>query len=123
MDKFRFNNKLLKERRKELRVNQTEAEGKLWEKLCNRKLNGFKFYRQYSIGGYIIDFYCPKIRIGIELDGNQHQEKGAKLYDKNRERELEAHNIRIVRFWNSEVENYIEKVLEKISQEINNSYT
>jgi very-short-patch-repair endonuclease len=122
MDKFLFNNKSLKERRKELRANQTLAEEKLWEFISNRKLNGFKFYRQYSIGGYILDFYCPKIRLGVELDGSGHKEKEMAIFDKERTRELEASNIRILRFWNSEVMNNVEMVLEKISQKINETF-
>ncbi len=118
MDKFRFNNKLLKDRRKELRVNQTEAEKKLWELIRGRRFNGLKFYRQYSVGGYILDFYCPKIRTGVELDGSQHIKDKTVLYDKDREKYLQASNIHIIRFWNSEVINSIELVLEKISSEI-----
>jgi len=71
-EKFRFNIKSLKDRRRELRSNQTEFEKILWTSLRGRKLNGFKFHRQYSIGPYIVDFYCPFIRLAIEIDGGHH---------------------------------------------------
>lgn len=115
MYKYRFNNKLLKNRRRELRINQTEAEGKLWEFIRSRKLNGFKFYRQFSIGGHVLDFYCPKIRLGIELDGNLHVEKEKILYDEDRTRILQSSNIQIIRFWNNDVLDNIETVLGKIN--------
>lgn len=114
VDKFIFNNKSLKNRRKELRTNQTDAEEKLWLFLKNKEFQGLKFFRQYSVGGYILDFYCPKLRIGVELDGSQHNKKEIKDYDKNRERILQASNIKIIRFWNDEVMRDVEKVLEKI---------
>jgi very-short-patch-repair endonuclease len=118
MYKFQFNNQSLKNRRRELRVNQTDAEKKLWEFLRNRKLGGFKFNRQHSIGPYILDFYCPKARIGIELDGSIHTENESILYDKNRESVLQTSNVKMIRFWNDEVENDMEEVLEKILFEI-----
>ncbi|MFH0804273.1 MAG: endonuclease domain-containing protein [Candidatus Zambryskibacteria bacterium] len=120
MNKFIFNNKTLKGRRKELRAKQTEAEEKLWLFLRNKEFHGLKFFRQYGVSGYILDFYCPKIRLGIELDGSQHIEKETMLYDKDRERILQASNIKIIRFWNSEVMNNTEVMLEKIRLEINN---
>jgi len=118
MYKFLFNNQSLKNRRRELRANQTNAEKKLWEFLRNKELDGFKFNRQHSIGPYILDFYCPEFRFGIELDGNQHNENESKIYDKDREKILQASNIKVIRFWNGEVENNIDKVLEKILFEI-----
>ncbi|MEK7669336.1 MAG: endonuclease domain-containing protein [Patescibacteria group bacterium] len=118
MYKFQFNNQSLKNRRGELRANQTDAEKKLWEYLRGRRLQGLKFHRQFSIGAYILDFYCPKFRFGIELDGSQHKENEIVLYDKDRERILKASNIKVVRFWNNDVENNIDRVLEKILKEI-----
>ncbi|MFH0803990.1 MAG: DUF559 domain-containing protein [Candidatus Zambryskibacteria bacterium] len=122
MYKYLFNNQSLKSRRRELRKNQTEAEKILWECLRGKRLNGFKFYRQFSVGPYILDFYCPKMRFGIELDGDSHSENEARLYDTNREKILLESNIRIIRFWNGEVVSDIEKVLGKISEKINGSF-
>jgi very-short-patch-repair endonuclease len=112
-NKFLYQNKTLKERRKELRNNQTEVEKMLWSKLKNSQL-GFKFTRQYSAGPYILDFYCPKLRLGIELDGSVHLGEEAGAYDKDREQYLKSIDIAIIRFWNSEVESDAEMVLNKI---------
>lgn len=114
------NRSSLKARRKELRRNQTESEKVLWQKLRNRQINGLKFFRQYSVGGYILDFYCPEIYLGIELDGGQHMNQANKKYDQQRTFYLEANNIRVLRFWNNKVfenlEGVLMKVLSKVSQ-------
>ncbi len=89
-----------KGRRKELRRNATPQEITLWKYLRRSNL-GFKFQRQYSIGPYIADFYCSKKRLVIELDGSQHLD--AKEYDKERSDYLRNCEIRVLRFWNSEV--------------------
>ena len=110
---FLRNDPKLKFRRKELRHNKTKEEKFLWASLRRKNL-GYKFTRQYSIGPYILDFYCPKIRLAVELDGAVHSDKDSKLYDKEREKYLNSVNIKVIRFWNSEVEENIEKVLERI---------
>jgi very-short-patch-repair endonuclease len=101
--------------RRKLRRDSTPQEKMLWDCLRNNLL-GVKFKRQYSVGGYIIDFYCPLKRIGIELDGSQHLEN--KKYDKERTRVFSDLNIKVVRFWNSEVEKNIDGVLKKIRVEL-----
>lgn len=117
-ERFLYNNKTLKDRRKELRNNLTETEAMLWNQLKHSKLGGFKFVRQYSIGPYILDFYCPKLRIAIELDGKQHRGKDAVLYDKDRKDYLENINIKTIRFWNDELVKNIENVLNRIKNQI-----
>jgi len=69
---FHLNSPNLKERRQELRNNAPSAEKILWDKLKNSQLS-YKFRRQYSVDGYVIDFYCTKFRLGIELDGKTHK--------------------------------------------------
>jgi len=98
-----YNNSVFKDRRRELRANQTEAEKILWGKLRNRQLEKCKFWRQYSVGPYILDFYCPKIRLAIEVDGSQHDE--ALEYDKEREDYLLGLEIKTIRYKNNEVMN------------------
>lgn len=117
MEKFRFNTKDLKERRRELRKNQTKTEKVLWEQLRGKRLGGFKFYRQYSIGPYIIDFYCSKLRLAIEIDGAHHREEGTILYDKERSNYLRSVNVKIIRFWNDEIIKNTEGVIDKIKKE------
>lgn len=117
---FLYNNKILRERRRELRNNQTEEERILWSKLKNAQIKNLKFVRQYSIGPYILDFYCPKLRLAIELDGGQHNDLENKLYDLDRDDYLKSVDIKTLRFWNHDVYNNINNVLEKISACIQN---
>ena len=116
--KFLYNNKSLKERRKELRNNQTPAEKILWKYISKNKIKRLRFLRQYGVGAYVIDFYCPKIRLGVELDGSSHTEKEVKIYDKDREKFLENLDIGIIRFWNSDVLDNTEDVLDKLLNKI-----
>ena len=111
---FLYNQKILKDRRKELRNNQTEAEKILWNHLKKKQTAKLKFVRQYSVGPYILDFYCPKLRLAIELDGSQHGEKDALLYDKDRNNYLESINIKTIRFWNNDVIKSPDIVLDQI---------
>ena len=106
-----FNAPQLKHRRKQLRNRATEEERILWSCLKNNKL-GHKFIRQYSVEGYVVDFYCPEKRLAIELDGEQHVQN--QEYDSYRTRYLKAFNIKVKRFWNREVKNNLTKVLCEI---------
>jgi very-short-patch-repair endonuclease len=97
---FRRNNPTLKQRRRKSRHNQTEAEKALWAHLRNRQFYGIKFFRQYSIGPYILDFYCPSMRLAVELDGGQHNQSESKEYDAVRSEYLKAQGIEVIRFRN-----------------------
>ena len=116
--KFSLNNPKLKQRRCDLRRNQTEAENALWQQLRNRKLNGLKFYRQYSVGPYVLDLYCPVMKLGIELDGGQHACDDARDYDEHRSEYLIAYGIKVVRFWNNDIMSNMEGVLNRITEQI-----
>jgi very-short-patch-repair endonuclease len=109
-------NKLL-DRRKELRRKQTPQEEKLWWYLKDRRLSGFKFRRQPSIGGYILDFYCAEKRLVIELDGEIHNEKENLEYDKIRDKYFRDLDYKVLRFKNNQVDidiNEVIKVIENI---------
>ncbi|MBS0288296.1 MAG: endonuclease domain-containing protein [Proteobacteria bacterium] len=95
-----------------LRKSQTEAEKILWLKIRNRNLNGHKFFRQYIIGFYIVDFVCFEKKLIIELDGSQHLVQVA--YDQERSKELNSIGFRVIRFWNDEVLTKIDLVLNEI---------
>lgn len=110
---FLFNNPTLKERRQKLRTGATNAEKILWKALQKSQL-GLKFRRQYSVGNYILDFYCPEKRLGIEIDGGIHVKR--KELDEYRTRTIEKLGVRIIRFWNKEIENCLEKVTAKIHE-------
>ena len=80
-----------------------------------------KFRRQHSVWRYILDFYCPSLKIGIELDWNHHLEKDIVEYDKIRTEYLESDWIVIYRFSNYNIENDLDKILEKLEKEIINN--
>lgn len=105
------NSKEMRLHRQGLRHNTTPHEKILWAYLRKKQL-GYLFYRQHSIGPYIVDFYCPAKRLVIELDGEQH--KSNHEYDKMREEYLTHLNHTVLRFWNSEIDTNLESVLSQI---------
>jgi len=96
------------QRRRNLRVNSTDAENALWYELRNRQLAGHKFVRQFSVGPYIADFVCREKALIIEVDGGQHDES---MKDEARTAYLNREGYAVLRFWNSEVLNNREGVL------------
>jgi very-short-patch-repair endonuclease len=106
----------MKQLARSLRKQQTEAERLLWSRLRNRQLQGCKFRRQQPIGPYIADFLSLEPKLIIELDGGQHAEQQEQ--DNQRTRYLQALGYRVLRFWNHEVLNDLDAVLEAIRIEI-----
>jgi very-short-patch-repair endonuclease len=102
----------MKTRARDLRKESTDAELSLWYTLRNRRLNGYKFHRQYVVGSYIIDFVCLEKKIVIEVDGGQHAENIS--YDETRTAYLNTRGFRVLRYWNNEVLNKMESVLGEI---------
>jgi len=109
----------LKGRRVDLRTKQTPQEVLLWSRLRREQL-GCKFRRQHSIGGYIVDFYCPAKKLIIEIDGSQHFEKDNREYDKIRSSYFEGLDIKVLRFTNAEINTNINGVLLRIITKLNN---
>lgn len=109
-----YHSRFVRQTRRALRRAVIDSENILWEQLRGRRLGGLKFRRQYSIGRYIVDFYCPKLRLGIELDGNSHRRAKTKVYDYQRQKEIEAYGISILRFTNEELSQDLDKVLARI---------
>ena len=99
---------------RQLRKSQTDAEKLLWYILRGRRFCGFKFRRQYPICRYILDFYCHDVGLAVELDGGGHNDEEQRLYDEERTKVIEAVSIRVLRFWNNDVLNSLEDVLENI---------
>jgi len=116
--KFLHNDPALKDRRRELRRNQTEAEKALWAHVRNRQFHGMRFFRQFSVGLYILDFFCPGSNLAVELDGGQHNQQENMEYDAARSEYLEANGIAVLRFWNNDVLLNIESVLAKLEEKI-----
>lgn len=100
------------DRARALRQNSTEAERRIWEHLRDRRLDGFKFNRQFNVKPYIVDFVCRERMLIVELDGGQHSEQIE--YDLHRTCFLEGQGYRVLRFWNNEVFTNVEGVLEVI---------
>ena len=97
-----FNTSRQKPIRQTLRNNLTSPEQKLWARIRNKQL-GVRFRRQYGIGRYVVDFYCPEVALVIELDGNSHYEEGAQEYDQVRDVFMESLGLRVLRFTNVNV--------------------
>ena len=100
------------ERARRLRRNQTEAERRLWNCLRGRRFEGLKFKRQVPVEGYVADFLCVEAKLIVELDGGQHAEQTG--YDDKRTVALKRTGFHVVRFWNNEVMENIEGVLEEL---------
>jgi very-short-patch-repair endonuclease len=99
---------------RDLRRQQTDTEQFLWRLLRDRALQGYKFRRQHPIPPFIADFYCHEARLIVELDGGQHDQR--QDADLRRTRHFESKGIRVLRFWNHEVFQETEAVLETILQ-------
>jgi very-short-patch-repair endonuclease len=110
----------LKARRKELRNNPTPAEAILWKYLQCRQILGKKFRRQYSIGRYIVDFFCVECDIALELDGAPHFWDLQEEYEAERTAFLEGLGIKLIRFENRIVYQNIDAVLETIREAMRN---
>ena len=120
-DRRNVNKRELKGYRRVLRNNLTPAEAALWKCLKAGGLNGTKWRRQFSVGSYILDFYCPLYKLGIELDGSCHYTMCGDVRDLDRDEVLASCGIRVLRFENKEVWDNIERVLEAISLALTNS--
>jgi len=97
------------------RKNMTIAERKLWARIRKKQLNGHKFLRQRPIGNYIVDFYCPKAKIVIELDGEQHYSEKGLIRDKERDAYLNSLGLNVLRFSNNDIKNNIDIVLDNMT--------
>jgi very-short-patch-repair endonuclease len=117
MNKHLYNDPTTKSKRRCLRKNATDAEQKLWSILRNRQMAGLKFFRQYSVGPYILDFYCPERRLAIEVDGGQHADLYGQESDTHRNSYLTELDIRVIRFWNNDVLQNIDGVWKMIKEE------
>jgi very-short-patch-repair endonuclease len=113
MARLLYNN-YLKPYARKLRSNLTDAELLLWSRIRRRQILDIQFYRQKSIGNFIVDFFAPKVRLVIEIDGSQHLEELHIEQDKNRDIYLKGLGLHILRFDNLQVLQSIDSVLEAI---------
>ena len=103
---------IIKNNSRNLRKNMTDVERMLWAKIRGRQLQGFRFRRQHPIGSYIIDFICLELKLIIELDGSQHM--GQQQYDMKRSQWLQSNGFKIMRFWNSDILDDLDGVMQAI---------
>lgn len=95
---------------KSLRTTGTDSEQRLWYHLRAKRLAGLKFRRQHPVPPYVVDFYCEELKLVIELDGSQHNE----LVDQTRTKFLQQQGLTVLRFWDNEVLQQLDAVLEAI---------
>jgi very-short-patch-repair endonuclease len=107
------------EQARELRQNLMEAEEVLWNQLRGRRFKGYKFRRQHPADKFVLDFYCHKARLAVEVDGGIHQDTDVSERDINRTFELEQLGIKVRRISNIEIETDLENVLKKIELWLN----
>ena len=110
-----FNRKEGKKIRQKLRSgNYVPAEALVWSIMKKKQLKGYKFRRQYGAGKYVIDFYCPKLKLAIEIDGQTHLDQVARIYDQERQKYIESFGIKFLHFSNYEVYEDLDAVIERI---------
>ena len=103
---------------KELRRYETEAEKILWAKLCRNQMLGLQFRRQHPLNRFIADFYCAKIKLVIEVDGNIHELPENKVYDIGRSQILNDFGITVIRFSNEQIIDDIKNIIKKIEETV-----
>ena len=108
----------LKEYSRQLRENMTDAERHLWAKIRMKQLKGCQFYRQKPIGDYIVDFFCNRAKLVVEVDGGQHFSEEMAGYARIRDEYMSSLGLKVMRFTNAEVLKDIEGVVERIEGEI-----
>jgi len=111
-----FNKATETQKRRDLRNNMPQAEVLVWSRIRRQQLAGHRFRRQYSVGPYVIDFYCPALKLAVEIDGLSHLGPAAEAADRERQVFIESFGIRFVRFTNEEVLCDLDGVVEAIAQ-------
>ena len=101
---------------RQLRIDATDVERRLWQKLRNAQIDGAGFRRQHPAGRYILDFYCPSLQLAIELDGGQHAQSESQ--DRQRDESLRQRGVTVLRFWNSDITQNLNGVLEVIALKV-----
>ena len=97
-----------------LRKSATDCERILWRHLRNRQFAAYKFRRQHPLDPYVLDFYCPALKLAIELDGSGHDSRVREKRDQTREKFLSEEGIVVIRFWNHQVREELDSVLDAI---------
>ena len=109
-----FYNTKLKGQSRRLRKSMTDTERLLWSKIRGKQLKGYQFYRQRIIGNYIVDFYCPKAKLVIEVDGGQHYRYKTNKEDKIRDNYMRERGLEVIRLSDREVFENLRGVVDSI---------
>ncbi|MBN1381482.1 MAG: endonuclease domain-containing protein [Deltaproteobacteria bacterium] len=112
-------NKKLKPFARNLRSNMTNAEKLIWSKIRSRQIGDLHFYRQKNIGNYIVDFYCPKGKLILEIDGGQHYGHDGIKKDRERDQYLQVLGFSVLRFSDIDVLKNIDGVVKRIQEHVN----
>jgi very-short-patch-repair endonuclease len=113
-----YNKSSQAEKRRKLRQNQTNTEVLVWRYLRNRQLLDYKFKRQYSVDHFVIDFYCPELKLAVEIDGASHNDSEQQKKDISRQKYLETFNIKFVRIKDDELTGNPNKAFKKLENTI-----
>ncbi|TCK62459.1 endonuclease domain-containing protein [Seleniivibrio woodruffii] len=111
-------NKNLKKFSRDLRKNMTDAERRIWCRIKGKQVPDVQFYRQKILDNFIVDFYCPKAALVVEIDGGQHFEKDAAEADEKRDEKLNELGIKVLRFNNAEVMTNTDGVMACLYEEL-----
>lgn len=111
-------NPRLKQRARNMRNNSTKAEIKMWVDVLRNRQTGFQFYRQKPLYHFIVDFYCPKLKLVIEIDGGSHNEKIE--YDRIRTELLNVFDLEVIRYTNEDILKNINGVRNNLMEKIKN---
>jgi len=113
-----YNTKSETPKRRALRQSMPKTEVILWKSLSRKQMMGCKFRRQYSVDKYVIDFYCPELKLAVEVDGDSHYVKDTEEYDKERQDYIEQFGIKFLRVTNNDIYKNLRGVLLTISDAI-----
>ncbi len=113
-----YNRTSQKQTRQRLRTDMTRADKTLWISMKRRRILGYKFRRQHGIKEYVVDFYCPELKLAIEADGDSHDTPDAKRCDARRQRSIEKEGVRFLRFADDEILGSPGKVIQHIEEEV-----
>lgn len=98
----------------------TETEVMLWSRLKGKQLLGYKVRRQYGVGNYVIDFYCPQLKLGIEVDGESHFTRKGLNHDKNRDDYISNEGIELIRVTTTDINDNLDGVVEYLARKFQN---
>ncbi len=111
-DRQRYSPEYVVELARRMRLDMTPEEETLWSRLRRRQVDGLRFRRQRPVGRYIADFYCPDLRLMIEIDGTVHH--GREAFDGNRDDYLTGRGYKVIRLRNEDITHRLNEVIETI---------